>query len=389
MNRIYWFLGVAVTILSLWHYYLWKRLAFDTNLPGNWKYIAATILAMLALSIPAMQITLRTLGEVPKPFAYGAYLWMGAAVFLFLFLLMGDLGYLLWWLWGKLTSQPELDPERRTTIARLIGGAALFGSAGVSSLGLYNALYDRRVTRTQIPLKNLPEALRGTRIVQLTDLHIGPTLRKEFVEKVVQETNDLSPDLIVITGDLVDGSVAQLQAQVAPLAELRAKHGVFFITGNHELYSGVEEWCAEVTRLGIRVLRNECVVIGEGEDTFTLAGVDDYTLRGGEKEHTEDLQKTLAGRDPNKPVVLLAHQPKSASLAAAHNVDLQLSGHTHGGQLFPWGLLVKLQQGFLAGLHRHQNTWVYVSRGTGFWGPPVRVGSYAEIAELTLIPDEA
>ena len=211
------------------------------------------------------------------------------------------------------------------------------------------------------------------------------TIGGAWLREVVRRTNELEPDLVVITGDLVDGSVTELRDHTAPLAELRAKQGVYFVTGNHEYYSGVDEWLDELVRLGIRPLRNERVAIGEGSDGFDLAGVDDWsTRRGNVPGHGADLKKALAGRDPSREVVLLAHQPIQAGEAADLGVGLQLSGHTHGGQIFPWGFLVKLQQGFVAGLDRLRNTQIYTSCGTGYWGPPMRVGAPSEIALLEL-----
>jgi predicted MPP superfamily phosphohydrolase len=186
----------------------------------------------------------------------------------------------------------------------------------------------------------------------------------------------------VITGDLVDGSVEQLGALTAPLKELHAKDGVFFVTGNHEYYSGVDEWLAYLGELGIRVLRNERVPVGP----IDLAGVDDWSARSFGHGHGADLSKALAGRDKERPVVLLAHQPQAIVEAEQHGVDLQLSGHTHGGQMFPWVYAVKLVTPYVAGLYQHKTSALYVSRGTGYWGPPVRVGAPAEITHLTLVP---
>jgi uncharacterized protein len=221
-------------------------------------------------------------------------------------------------------------------------------------------------------------------------LHVGPLLGRAFVQDVVDRTNALSPDLIAITGDLVDGSVADLGHLIAPLAELRAKHGVFFVTGNHEYFSGAAQWVNELTRIGIRVLQNERVSIGNGSASFDLAGVDDRSaVHYGGLAPRAAVERALADRDPARELVLLAHQPRSALDAETFGVGLQLSGHTHGGQLWPFGLLVKLQQPFSAGLYLHRGSHVYVSRGTGFWGPPMRLGAPSEITHVRLEAERA
>jgi predicted MPP superfamily phosphohydrolase len=248
------------------------------------------------------------------------------------------------------------------------------------------ALARLAVRRLEIELPRLPEALAGTKIVQITDIHVGPTIGRSFIEELVRRCNALEPDVVAITGDLVDGSVDQLGEAVAPLAELKARHGVFFVTGNHEYYSGAEEWVAELRRLGVRVLRNERVSIGHGEHSFDLAGIDDHHAHGMAPGHGPDLPRALAGRDPGRELVLLAHQPAAVREAARHGVGLQLSGHTHGGQIWPFSYLVRLQQPYLAGLAREGDTQIYVSCGTGYWGPPMRLNAPAEITEIILQP---
>ena len=237
----------------------------------------------------------------------------------------------------------------------------------------------------RVPLRRLPAGLDGTTVVQLTDLHIGPTIGRTWLEGIVARVNALEPHIVAITGDLVDGTVDDLRHAVAPLGELRARHGVFFVTGNHEYYAGAPAWMAELKRLGVRVLRNERVSIGEGADSFDLAGVDDLSSYGQAPGHGPDLPRALDGRDPTRELVLLAHQPKAVKEAARFGVGLQLSGHTHGGQIWPWGHLVKLQQPFVAGLAREKDTILYVSKGTGYWGPPMRLGAPAEITRLVLV----
>jgi predicted MPP superfamily phosphohydrolase len=276
------------------------------------------------------------------------------------------------------------DPERRRLLARALGGTVAALAAGLGTLGVRSALTELRLQEVEIELERLPSALDGTTIVQLTDLHLGPTLGREWMERIVARTNALEPDVVAITGDLVDGSVEELALAAAPVAGLRARHGVYFVTGNHEYYSGVDEWLAEIRRLGVRVLRNERVTIGDGADAFDLAGVDDYHAQGMAPGHGPDLPAALAGREATRELVLLAHQPKAVHEAARLGVGLQLSGHTHGGQIWPFGLLVRLQQPYVAGLAREGGTQLYVSRGTGYWGPPMRLGAPAEITRIVL-----
>jgi len=215
-------------------------------------------------------------------------------------------------------------------------------------------------------------------------VHVGPTIGRTFIEQIVAQANAANPDVIAITGDLVDGSVEELREHVAPLAQLKARYGVYFVTGNHEYYSGAQAWCEELERLGIRVLRNERVSIGGADASFDLAGIDDAHAHQFGNGHGADLARAVLGRDPSRELVLLAHQPRAVFEAVEHGVGLQLSGHTHGGQIWPWTYLVRLQQPVVAGLARFSDTQVYVSRGTGYWGPPMRLAAPAEITRVTL-----
>jgi predicted MPP superfamily phosphohydrolase len=276
------------------------------------------------------------------------------------------------------------DPERRQAISRLFaGGAALLG-LGASAVGVVSALSPVAVKRVRVAIGRLSRPASGMRIVQISDVHVGPTIGRGFIEDIVARINALKPDVVAITGDLVDGSVKELEEHVAPLAKLEAKHGVYFVTGNHEYYSGADEWIAHLGKLGVRVLRNEHVRIG-GEDGFDLAGIDDHSSGAYGRGHGADLKRALRGRDDARACVLLAHQPRGIELADQLGVDLQLSGHTHGGQMFPWNFAVRLQQPFVAGLHRLTRAQIYVSQGTGYWGPPMRVGAPAEITEIELV----
>jgi hypothetical protein len=282
------------------------------------------------------------------------------------------------------------DPERRLFFARLFGGAVAATAGVAGAAGVASALGRVGVKEVEIQLSRLPQAMDRFTIVQLTDVHIGPTLGRDFVEEVVAQTNALQPDLIAITGDLVDGTVGRLREAVAPLAQLRARHGVYFVTGNHEFYTSMDpeesasRWMEELERIGIRVLRNERVAIGDGEASFDLAGVHDWNATRYAPAHAPDLQRAVEGRDPARELVLLAHQPRHIAEAKKHGVGLQLSGHTHGGQIWPFRFLVRLAQPFVAGLGRRGDTQIYVSRGTGFFGPPMRVAEPAEISKIVL-----
>ena len=253
-------------------------------------------------------------------------------------------------------------------------------------LGFIGARRRPRVVNVSVPLPGLAPALEGFTIAQISDVHVGPTIKRDFVGGIVDVVNSLGVDLVAITGDLVDGSVEQLGVHVEPLSRLRARHGVYFVTGNHEYYSGAGSWIAELRRLGLHVLLNQHVVLRHGGTALLLAGVTDYSAGAFDPAQRSDPAAALAGAPADlRPRVLLAHQPRSAAVAADAGFDLQLSGHTHGGQFWPWNLFVRLQQPFTAGLHRLGNLWVYTSRGSGYWGPPKRLGVPSEIARIRLV----
>ena len=269
------------------------------------------------------------------------------------------------------------DLLRVHTTARI----ALAVVSGAALLTVFGMLLARRprIVRVTVPIANLPGDLAGFRILQLSDLHVGPTIRRPFVDAVVNRANALQPDLIAVTGDVADGLVADLRDHVAPLARLRAPHGTYFVTGNHEYYWDVRGWTTELERLGLEVLSNEHRVVTRGAGRLLVAGVTDLSAAA-------DPVGAVAGAPPSDVRVLLAHQPRSAFAAQSAGYHLQLSGHTHGGQYFPFNLLVRLFEPFVAGLHRLESMWLYVSRGTGYWGPPLRLGAPAEITLLELVP---
>ncbi|KAB8047850.1 metallophosphoesterase [Janthinobacterium rivuli] len=252
-------------------------------------------------------------------------------------------------------------------------------------VGFINARRVARVRDVDVPITGMPPALQNFTIVQLSDIHVGATIKRAYVEAIVARANGLQADVIAITGDVVDGTVAQLGGHTAPLGGLRARHGVFLVTGNHEYYSGAAPWVAEFRRLGLRVLMNEHAILEHDGARLALAGVTDFNAAAFDPAQASDPQAAIAGAPADIPRILLAHQPRSAAAAEVAGYDLQLSGHTHGGQFWPWNLFVPLQQPYVAGLHRRGRLWIYVSRGTGYWGPPKRIGAPAEITRIRLV----
>lgn len=379
------FFFVALLVMGSAHYYVWARLVRDAALPPPWSRVGTALVAALFVLLMARFALARVVSRsVGAPFTWIAYTWLGLVFFLVLSLAVSDLAKVVWSLRTPPRSATPADPERRQAIARLFGGAAALAGIGAAGYGMASVLSPVAVSRVRVPIARLTTAKGGYRIVQISDVHIGPTIGRGFIEEIVARINSLKPDLVAITGDLVDGSVEELAEHAAPLAKIVARDGVFFVTGNHEYYSGADEWIAHLATLGVRVLRNEHVRIG-GEDGFDLVGIDDASSHGYGNGHGADLPKALAGRDEARACVLLAHQPRGIELADKLGVDLQLSGHTHGGQMIPWNLLVRLQQPFVAGLHKLERAHIYVSRGTGYWGPPMRVGAPAEITEIELV----
>jgi len=263
--------------------------------------------------------------------------------------------------------------------------AVLVAVAAVTLFGVLNARRTARVVVRDIALRDLPPALEGFSIVQLSDIHVGPTIKQGYIDAIVRRANGLSPDLIVITGDLVDGSVADLADDIAPLAQLSARHGTYVVTGNHEYYSGADSWIAEFERLGMAVLLNRHVQLEHDGARLVLAGIADYSAELFRPSHRSDPIAAFAGAPDGVPRLLLAHQPRSAKAAVEAGCDLQLSGHTHGGQFWPWMHFVRWQQPWVAGLQRVSAMQIYISRGTGYWGPPLRFGAPSEITRIRLV----
>ncbi|MEO8082060.1 MAG: metallophosphoesterase, partial [Caldimonas sp.] len=341
-------------LLLLLHGYVAWRLAPALGVVGGVALVVA-----LAASVLVMPFGLRARrsasGGPAAALPWAALILMGLFSSLFVLTAGRDLLLLAVGIWHA-AQPPALDPAAvETTSAR----AVLALTAAITAIGLVNARRTAAVVRVDVPIAGLNPAWDGFSIAQISDVHVGPTIRRPYLEAIVAAVNRLDADIVAITGDLVDGSVSDLAEHVAPLAQLRSRHGTFFVTGNHEYYSGAAAWVRELRRLGAIVLMNQHVVLHRGDAALVIAGVTDFSAGHFDSAEASDPVRALAGSPPAALRVLLAHQPRSAAAAEAAGVDLQLSGHTHGGQFWPWNHLVRLQQPFTAGLHRWKRMWVY------------------------------
>lgn len=283
--------------------------------------------------------------------------------------------------WAHVIASAQVASALAAPSARAVLAIALLTTVA----GLVIARLPPRIVNIEIPVAGLPEALHGFSIAQISDLHVGPTIKRGFVAGIVDRVNALNADLIAVTGDMVDGSVRQLSRHTAPLAGLTARHGAYFVTGNHEYYSGEAAWTREFQALGFQVLKNEHVVLSHDGASLVLAGVTDYGAHHFDRAQRSDPAAAMRGAPADAGAkILLAHQPSSAAAAADAGFDVQLSGHTHGGQFWPWNWFVRFFQPYADGLHRLRTLWVYVSRGTGYWGPPNRFGVPSEITFIRL-----
>jgi predicted MPP superfamily phosphohydrolase len=369
------FLSIVLSIWGGMHFFVWTHVARNTALPEEVQTALGWVLATLAVTtfVTLLRVLPRS---VLGPMWTAAFVWAGFLFLLFFLFLFGDFTAAL----ARLAA-PQLESvgTARVEAILIVGlGVVLAAVARLTALG------DVPVKRVEVTLEKLPQSLSGFSIVQITDLHVAPDTHPGRVRRVVERANALAPDLIALTGDLVDGTPDLLQTGIAPLRDLKARHGAFFVTGNHEYFSGVDRWIEAYRTLGFRVLHNERVTIGEGSESFELAGVPDW--RGGSfgPGHQPRLPEVLADAPADREIILLAHQPRQFPEAAQHGVGLQLSGHTHGGQLWPFTWLIRLAERYVSGLHRIGRSQLYVSRGTGFWGPAMRLFAPMEITHITL-----
>lgn len=416
---------MVLAAVALLNGYLWFRLVRSTTRPGRWRRRLTRLVVVLAALPVAALLLRRTLPpDTAAPLDWAGYLWLGTSFYLFLALLALEPVRLVLRRWtrrppavpaaepvadpvaagapappgppdggeagGAVRQDREAggaapDPSRRLFLARSLAvtaGAVALGTAGT---GVYFANSAPVVRRVPVTLRGLDPALDGLRVVTFSDGHLSATYGGRRFERLVETVNEQRPDVVAIVGDLVDGDLDELREEAAPLADLVSEQGVFFVTGNHEYFVDTTPWLRHLPTLGVDVLRNERVAIRRGGASFDLAGVDDRTAESsGLRGHGADLDAALDGRDDAVPVVLLAHQPVQVEQARAAGVDLQLSGHTHGGQLWPFDYAVRLDQPAVEGLSRHGDTQLYVTSGAGYWGPPMRIGARPEVTVVEL-----
>jgi uncharacterized protein len=402
------FLAIVLIVVFGIHFYLWWRLFRSTTRPGArlrriglWLIVAADVVLVSTLILTRLDARLEWLAAV-------GYIWLAVMFYLLVTLAVLEIPAAI----AKRLAAPrttvaaapdegalkpgaiaeavrpdepvdadgaETRTNRRLFIARTTAIAAGVVAAGTTGYGVAQALGGPQLKRRQIALSKLPRSMDGYRIALVSDIHLGPLAGRAHTQRIVDAINSMDADIVTVVGDLVDGTVEQLGPAAEPLRNLRHKNGAYFVTGNHEYFSGFEPWLTEVAELGLMPLRNQRVELPGGLD---LAGVNDVT--GSGYHDAPDFAKALGDRDPAKAVVLLAHQPVQVEQAAKYGVDLQLSGHTHGGQMVPFNLIVGLQQPVVSGYDVIQGTQIYVTNGAGFWGPPVRVGAPPDVTLIEL-----
>jgi uncharacterized protein len=360
--------------------FLYRRMIRDVTGSPWLRRFGVFCLITLTVLVPLVRVFGRDV--LPDPWVTGTVLaFWGVTLFAIMVLAAADAVRALR---RRFTPEAPIDPKRRQLLSQLTAASAATIGAGLTGFGAYRAFEKPAVTEVPVRLRGLPKALDGFSIVQLSDIHVGPVIQERFLAQLVEVANSAKPDLLAITGDLVDGTPGQLGGFVGQLTRLNARFGRYFVSGNHDYYSGWNLWAPLVEGLGFQVLRNRFVSVGDAGASFDLIGVEDWGLRAAGSDY--DLDKATAGRDVERASVLLAHQPNGLDLANAKHIGLQLSGHTHGGQLFPATVLGSLFWGDRnAGLSMHGGTALYTSRGCGFVGPPVRVGAPPEVVKIILL----
>lgn len=376
--------------LAIWggvHVLVAWRLGAGVGAP--WQRLAWFFVAFLFLAALTSQLMREMVGFEP---IYTIVQWVGSismGVFCLLVVLVAlkEAGWLLFGMAERVFGGDEglIDEERRQFLVTGLNAGVVATTAVATKWGLYQAVKMPDLVEVDVPIADLPAALEGFRIVQISDLHVGPTVRRRTVEQIVARVNELDADLVAITGDLIEGRVAHIADEVAPILGLKSRHGTFYCTGNHEYYWEAIKWCDWLSEHGVVVLNNAHQIIDHDGGKLLVGGCTDYRAHTIIEDHRSDPGKAKAGAAAHDASLLLAHQPASIHAAAKAGFDLQLSGHTHGGQFWPGNLLIDHFHPYAVGLHREEKTWIYVSRGTGYWGPPMRLKAPSEITVVRLI----
>lgn len=374
---------LTLAIFAGANYFVYRRTVADTVRSPRVRRVLAALLALLFLAVPILRFAWR--GQMPPP-AVITIVLIGWGVFMYTLMALVIVEVVKWLGRRRKKADPALpeNPDRRLFLSRVAASGALAVGGGVATFGTWRAFTPPQITEVAVKLAGLPKALDGFTIVQLSDVHVGAIIQEKFLDQLVATANSAKPDLVAITGDLVDGSPGALGRYVARLRNLQSRFGTHFVSGNHDYYAGWEEWARELEGLDFEVLRNRHVTIGDPGASFDLIGVEDYGSRWARNGY--DLEAAVKGRDVQRASVLLAHQPNGLELAAQSRIGLQLSGHTHGGQLFPATLVGDAIWGKRnAGLSSLDGTQLYTSRGCGFVGPPMRVGAPPEVVKIVLL----
>ena len=381
------FFIIAIGVLWLMHGYVAWRIIPTLGISSSQTILAYTAVFILSL-LPILPIALRMSGNESKlidKFSFVGYTSLGFFTLSFFIFVAKDLVLQLIALLGHIINEDNpFDDSKRDFIKRSINISMITLAGSATVYGFYSARKGPFIIKHDIYIKKLPDAFENFSIVQISDLHVGPTIKRPYVEDVLEKISRLNPDLIAVTGDLVDGSVKYLKSELQPLKDMIAPYGTFFVTGNHEYYSGVDQWLDETDRLGMKNLINSNELISKAGDQIAIAGITDLRAHQIKPAHRSDPELALRSVPEDITKIVLAHQPNSIHSVHETGADLQLSGHTHGGQFWPFTYPVKMTHPYIAGLHDHQGTQIYVNRGTGYWGPPLRIGVPAEITLIRL-----
>ena len=364
-------------------YGIWSGLVRSSGLPEPWFSAATLLLWLGTLAVPTTYLIARSRGRyLPRRVNGLLFGWLGTLFYLGVSVGLVQVLHLLAPTRWFLTSGPSVawivaldSAQVRAVVSAIL--ATVFVVAA-----LVQAARGPIVVRTEIFSERFA-AVDGLKIAQISDVHLGAALPSDYLARAVDQVNELAPHLVIITGDLLEEPAHRVAGQMECLRNAHAPLGAYFVSGNHDYFTGIEGCLAHLERCGVRPLRNQRITLRFGDGELFLAGVDDPTGRLV-PGHGPDYERALSGRDESKPLVLLAHEPRAILRASHYKPDLQISGHTHAGQMWPFGFLVKLVEPYLQGLHRHGDTWIYVNRGTGYWGPPMRFPRRAEISLLTL-----